>query len=203
VPVGAPRIPSAPISASTAEIAPAKLATQRAASSRRSSAVGKSKIGTIRMAYVHAVANQIQTRLGPPSANLVRTTSAGSRSMSGQSNVADRMVAAVANERAPIRNSVPVMRRSRRPLLWVLRGVPPSPEIVAPTSVKHDGSAVAFDHVRDEIANEAAGWRIGSAGERLFEGDGSGSGDPSSELVREGHTAVVVHHGEDLGNQRG
>jgi len=64
--------------------------------------MGRSKIGTRRIAYVHAVANQVHTKLVPPAANLVSTTSAGSRSMSGQSNVADRTVAALAKARAPM-----------------------------------------------------------------------------------------------------
>ena len=72
------------------------------------------------MAYVHAVANQIHIRLGPPAANLVSTTSAGSRSMSGQSKVADKIVAAVAKLRAPIRKSAPVKRRRAGPLLSVV-----------------------------------------------------------------------------------
>jgi hypothetical protein len=36
------------------------------------------------------LANQVHTKLGPPAANLVSTTLAGSRSISGQSNVADK-----------------------------------------------------------------------------------------------------------------
>ena len=65
---------------------------------------------------------------------------------------------------------------------------------------QHDASAVAFDHERDEIANEAAGRRIGSAAKRLFESNGGGSGNTTGELVCEGHTAVAVHHREDLRN---
>jgi hypothetical protein len=42
------------------------------------------------------------------------------------------------------------------------------------TAGQHDASAVAFDHERDEIANEAAGRRIGSAAKRLFESNGGG-----------------------------
>jgi hypothetical protein len=63
-------------------------------------------------------------------------------------------------------------------------------------------SAVAFDHVRDEIADEAAGGQIRSTGEGFFEGDGRGSGDAPSEFVCECHTAVVLHQSDDLGNHR-
>jgi hypothetical protein len=52
----------------------------------------------------------------------------------------------------------------------------------------------------DEVANEAAGGRIRSAGERLVEGNGGGSGDATSKLICEYHAAVVLHHGEDLGD---
>src|SRR4029453_13630247 len=65
-------------------------------------------------------ANQVQIKAGPPASNLVSTTSAGSRRMSGQSKVDDKMVAAVANVRAPTRNRAPVTRRRVAPLLSVV-----------------------------------------------------------------------------------
>jgi hypothetical protein len=63
--------------------------------------------------YVHAVANQVQTRLVPPAAKAGNTVLPGSLRMSGQSNVEDRTVAEAANARAPATNSPPVVRRSR------------------------------------------------------------------------------------------
>src|SRR3954447_8271205 len=68
-------------------------------------------MGTARIAYVHAVANQVHTRLVPPAAKAGSTTPPGSRRMSGQSNVEDNTVAAAANATAPSRNSPPVVRR--------------------------------------------------------------------------------------------
>ena len=86
------------MSASITEMAPANVATQSAVSSRLPNAAGRSRIGTARIAYVHAVENHIHTSLGPAAANSVSTTSAGSRRMSGQLNVADSTDAAVAKE---------------------------------------------------------------------------------------------------------
>src|SRR5215204_2035200 len=53
-------------------------------------------------------------------------------------------------------------------------------------SVGHRASAVAFHHVRDKRADEAAGGRIGGCGEGVFEGDDGGPGDAASELACEG-----------------
>src|SRR3954452_5991834 len=69
-------------------------------------------MGTIRSAYVQAVANQVHTRLVPPAAKAGSTTAAGSRRMSGQSKVEDSTVAAAPNASAPTANSPPVVRRS-------------------------------------------------------------------------------------------
>ena len=68
-------------------------------------------MGTSRIAYVQAVANQVHTRLVPPATKAGSTTSAGSRRMSGQSNVEESTVAAPANASAPATNSPPVVRR--------------------------------------------------------------------------------------------
>ena len=57
------------------------------------------------------MANQVQTRLVPPATKAGSTTPAGSRRMSGQSNVVDNTVAAAANATAPTRNKPPVVRR--------------------------------------------------------------------------------------------
>ena len=108
------------MSASMTEMAPANVATQSAASSRLPNAAGRSRIGTARIAYVHAVANQIHTKLAPPAANSMSTTSAGSRSMSGQLNVADRRDAAAAKAIAPTINRTPVVRRIARVPLSVV-----------------------------------------------------------------------------------
>src|SRR4051794_41581712 len=67
------------------------------------------------MANVQAVANQVHTRVGPPSAKAGSTTAALSRRMSGQSKVDESAVAAAANASAPARKRAPVIRR--RPLL--------------------------------------------------------------------------------------
>src|SRR5690348_12793599 len=76
---------------------------------------GSNSIGTARIAYVHPTANHVQTRLGPPAANAGSTTAAGSRRMSGQSNVEDNTVADTANATAPTTNNTPVTRRRRVP----------------------------------------------------------------------------------------
>src|SRR5688572_3457532 len=68
-------------------------------------------MGTSRIAYVQAVANQVHTRLVPPAAKVGSTTSVGSRRMSGQSKVEESTVAAPANASAPATNSPPVVRR--------------------------------------------------------------------------------------------
>jgi hypothetical protein len=93
------------------------VATRSAGSSRRPSTAGKSRIGTARIAYDQAVANQVQTGLVPPSAKAGSTTLAVSRKMSGQLNVEDNTIAAAANATAPATSSPPVARRSPRPAL--------------------------------------------------------------------------------------
>jgi hypothetical protein len=100
-----------PISESVTEVAPTYVATRSTGSARRPSTAGSSRMGTIRTAYVQAVANQVQTRLVPPATKLGSTTSAGSRRMSGQSKVEDSTVAAPAKARAPATNNAPVVRR--------------------------------------------------------------------------------------------
>ena len=77
------------------------MAARSAGSLRRRSTAGSNRIGTARIAYVHAVANQVHTRLVPPAAKAGRTTLPGSRRMSVQSNVEDNTVAAAANATAP------------------------------------------------------------------------------------------------------
>src|SRR6185437_5453741 len=67
-------------------------------------------MGTIKIAYVHAVANHVQTRLVPPATKAGNTTLPGSRRMSGQSNVDDNTVAAAANATAPTTDNPPVAR---------------------------------------------------------------------------------------------
>jgi hypothetical protein len=81
------------------------VATRSAGSSRRPSTAGKSRIGTARIAYDQAVANQVQTGLVPPSAKAGSTTLAVSRKMSGQLNVEDNTIAAAANATAPATSS--------------------------------------------------------------------------------------------------
>jgi hypothetical protein len=72
---------------------------------RRVIAPPAKQIGTARIAYVQAVANQVQTRLVPPPTKAGSTTIAGSRRMSGQLNVEDNTIAAAANASAPKRNN--------------------------------------------------------------------------------------------------
>jgi len=62
---------------------------------------------------VQATTNQLQVRLAPLSAYSGSTTLAGSRRMSGQSNVEDSRVAAAPKVTAPTANRVHVTRRSR------------------------------------------------------------------------------------------
>ena len=78
---------------------------------------GRRRIGTARTAYARAVANQVHTRLVPPSAKAGNTTLAGSRKMSGQLNVEDNTIAAAANATALTTNNPPVAGRSPRPAL--------------------------------------------------------------------------------------
>jgi hypothetical protein len=56
------------------------------------------------------VANQVQTRLVPPSAKAGSTTPAGSRKMSGQLGVEGNTIAAAANATASAPNSAPARR---------------------------------------------------------------------------------------------
>src|SRR4051812_8727552 len=83
-------------------------------------------MGTIKIAYVQAVANQVHTRLVPPATNAGSTTSAGSRRMSGQSKVEDSTVAAAPKASAPTTNRLPVVRRS--PWLMVVVAMASTPE---------------------------------------------------------------------------
>ena len=53
------------------------------------------------------------------------------------------------------------------------------------------GSADPVHHERDQVLHEAPARRVGHLGEGLLEGHGSGSGDPSGELLREGDTPVA------------
>src|SRR5688572_27169751 len=81
-------------------------------------------MGTIKIAYVQAVANQVHTRLVPPATKAGSTTSAGSRRMSGQSKVEESTVAAPANATAPTTNSPPVVRRKLRSVVAVVIASP-------------------------------------------------------------------------------
>src|SRR5215218_3054708 len=63
------------------------------------------------------MANQVQTRPVPPATTAGSTTAAGSRRMSGQSNVDDNTVAAAANATAPTTNSAPVARARPVPVV--------------------------------------------------------------------------------------
>src|SRR5437762_1864813 len=96
---------------SSTDAAPMNVAARSAGSRRRPRSAGNSRIGTARIAYVHAVANHVQTRLGPPATKAGNTVLPGSRRMSGQLNVEDKTVAEAANVRAPTRNSPPVAHR--------------------------------------------------------------------------------------------
>lgn len=103
-----------------------KVAARSAGSSRLPSTVGSNRIGTARIAYVQAVANQVLTRLVPPATKAGNSTLAGSLRMSGQSNVEDNIVAAAANARAPTTNSPPVVRRRRLLVLVVVMARSPN-----------------------------------------------------------------------------
>ncbi len=77
------------------------------------------------------MANQVQTRLVPPATKAGSTTPAGSRRMSGQSNVEDNTVAAAANATAPTTNkSAGASGEARGPVLVAAISAPSLPGIV-------------------------------------------------------------------------
>ena len=78
----------------------------------------------------------------------------------------------MAKESAPTRNSAPVMRRSRRLLVSVFRSVPSLPGL--PQQLTSIHPVMVLELRLDRLA-------------------------APSEVVSEGTTAVVLHHGEDQG----